>query len=234
MLRSLFRRAWQACAILIAAAILYLVAALVLALIPINTGFQVDRGGVEIAIQDNGVHVDVILPVQAAGVDWTAEFPLDHFPQADPNSAFIAFGWGHREFYLNTPTWNEFDLMVGLRAVSGIGETTVHVAYRPWRGIGERTARTRISPESYRRLVAFIHTSYRRDADGRPIRILGYSYGGNDAFYEGIGRYSLINTCNEWASRALAAAEVRTGFWTPFPGAILEHIRQANGVAAGN
>src|SRR3546814_5762847 len=49
---------------------------------------------------------DLVLPRRAAGVDWTRLVKPAHF--GDPRYAgfdHLAFGWGERHFYLETPTW---------------------------------------------------------------------------------------------------------------------------------
>ena len=53
------------------------------------------------------------------------------------------------------------------------------------------------------------------NAAGRTIPVAGRGYSDDDAFYEAVGGYSFIFTCNEWTGRALRAAGVRTGLWTP-------------------
>ena len=35
-------------------------------------------------------------------------------------------------------------------------------------------------------------------------------------FYEGDGSFSMFFNCNDWTGRALRAAGVRMGLWTPF------------------
>ena len=74
-------------------------------------------------------------------------------------------------------------------------------------------------------LVDHILDTLALDAAGQPRRIVGYSYRGNDRFYEAQGFYSPIVTCNEWVRIGLADAGIRTAFWAPFPGALLRHLR---------
>ena len=51
--------------------------------------------------------------------------------------------------------------------------------------------------------------------------MLGRGYNSNDAFYEANGGYSAIMTCNEWTGRALRAAGVRMGLWTPIEQSVM-------------
>jgi uncharacterized protein (TIGR02117 family) len=83
----------------------------------------------------------------------------------------------------------------------------------------------RISAEQYRRLVAYLRASFRRDGGGRPIRIDAPGYFDTDAFYEAIPVYTFWFTCNEWVRRGLAEAGVRTAAWAPFDIAIFRQLR---------
>ena len=54
-------------------------------------------------------------------------------------------------------------------------------------------------------------------------------YGPQDVFYDAPGTYTLRNTCNQWTSNMLAAAGVRTGWWTPFAGGVMKWVRPQGG-----
>jgi len=208
---------------------LYLGAALVLERVPVNAGFRPAPEGVLVGVIDNGVHADLILPVQAAGIDWRRSFPLAGFPRLGWDESalrYITVGWGQREFYLETPTWADVRPGTALRALLGIGGTVLHVAYWPPLKESPRIVWTILSPEAYRRLADYVAASLARDGEGGAIQIAGEGYAHNDAFFAARGDYGPILTCNEWASRALAHAGVRTGLWTPFPAAVLDHLRQ--------
>ena len=51
------------------------------------------------------------------------------------------------------------------------------------------------------------------------------AYGDHDAFYPANGRYSLLQTCNVWTGSLLRDAGVKMGWWTPFAGNVLGHLR---------
>ncbi|WP_375398936.1 TIGR02117 family protein [uncultured Sphingomonas sp.] len=190
----------------------YAAAGMVGAIIPVNMGWRGERVGVRIYVEDNGVHTGLILPANAAGIDWRAAFPGGDL--ADPRYGaldWIAVGWGERAFYVETPTWADVRPWTVLRAAVGSSRTVLHVEHirEPTAGDDERAIM--LTPGQYRRLAAFIRAS--RGARG----VVAPGYARNDVFYDGRGRYSAINTCNAWTGRALAAAGVRVGAWTPFP-----------------
>lgn len=202
----------------------YLLLAAVLGAWPVNRGFVEAADGVAIYVRTNGVHAEIVVPTRAAGVDWSIDHPSQHFRRLDAPLAWIAFGWGDRDFYLNTPTWRELRLRTALVALSGLGRGAMHVEYldRPETYASQRV---RISPAQYRRLVEYLRASFRRDTEGRPIRIDAPGYFDTDAFYEAIPVYTFWYTCNEWVRRGLAEAGVRTAAWAPFDIAIFRQLR---------
>ena len=214
-------------------AALYFGAGFGLARLAVNTDFAPAPNGIPIGISSNGIHANLHLPVEAVGVDWRDVFPPETFPQPPMWPETVSFGWGNREFYLNTPTWADMDPWVGFTSIVGIGGTALHVAYWPPLREGEYYVVVRVSPEAYQALVDHIRRTIEPDDAGDPVQILGYSYAGNDRFYEANGTYSLFATCNEWVRRALDDAGIRTGVWSPFPAALLDHVRVAAGVVRG-
>ena len=90
---------------LLAVPALYLCAALAGSLIPVNRGWVEPAHGTTIYLADNGIHVDIMMPIAAQGLDWRPLIPARDFAAVDPNSGFIAFGAGEQRVYLDTPTW---------------------------------------------------------------------------------------------------------------------------------
>ena len=210
---------------IVGAVALYAAAAFGLAELPINRDFRPEPAGIPVGLTSNGVHANLVLPIVTERIDWTTVFPPDQFPAYPWRAAAISFGWGSREFYLNTPTWAELDPGTAASAVLGFGGAAMQVAYWPPWPPGEDYVETRVSPAAYDALVRHILATLAMDAEGRPRRIAGSGYHGNDGFYEARGRYSPFVTCNEWVRRGLADAGIRTALWSPFPAALLGHLR---------
>ena len=100
---------------------LFLLAALVGGLVPVNRGWVEPDQGITIYIADNGIHADLVMPVQAAGLDWAPLVPRDDMASAPSHARWIAFGAGERHVYLDTPTWSDLSLRT---AWAGIAKDT--------------------------------------------------------------------------------------------------------------
>ena len=194
-----------------------------------NRDFVATLGGVPIGLSSNGIHVNLHLPVVTDRIDWTVVFPLEDFPGLAGAPSNISFGWGSREFYVNTPTWDEFELMTGIRALAGLGGTAVHVQYWPPLMDGDYFVSTTVSTAQYDRLVQHIFRSLDLGSSGRPQMIPDAGFGLLDRFYDGTGRYSPFVTCNEWVRQGLADAGIRTAVWSPFATALLDQWRGPGG-----
>lgn len=203
--------------------LLYLLAALLLGAIPANASWRpAGADGVTIFLRTNGVHTWIVMPKVTPEMDWRPFAPGEHL--ADPHYGYgdhVAIGYGNRDFYLNTPTWADLDAGTAITAAAGFGPALVHVDHdhRPMPNDWQRPLR--ISRDQYRRLAAHIRGSFRLDDAGRTVPLLGRGYRGWDMFYESDGGYDLLLTCNEWTGRALRAAGIRTGLWTPFSQSIM-------------
>lgn len=165
-------------------------------------------------VESNGVHTGLLLPVNAAGVDWSGLVKPAHL--ADPRYAgtHIWIGWGERDFYLVTPHWSDVRPLTLLHAAFGSNRTLMHVDHEVDPRPGPDVRPLRLSATQYRRLAATIRASFALRPDGSAIPLKGY--GPADVFYEAQGRYDAIHTCNEWVGAVLRSAGVRIGRWTPF------------------
>ena len=195
---------------------LYLALGTAAAFFPINRGFTQPANGIDIFIASNGVHTDLVLPVRAAGTDWREILPLSDVKDPAFEPTHVGFGWGDRAFYLETPHWQDLKLGTALKALLGLGPSTLHVVWQARPLESDEIRRIRITPVQLAHLVRYLRAGFATDADGKPVAIRGAVYHTHDAFYEAHGSYSVILTCNEWVRRALADAGIRTAIWAPF------------------
>lgn len=220
-MRSL-RRRYRIGLVLAALLAAYPAAGLIGGAIPRNAAWRPAERGVTIYVESNGIHVGLVVPKTAAGVDWRPAFPSGDL--ADPRYAahdHLAIGWGERTFFLNTPTWGDVSSRTILAAALGSDRTLLHVEHigRPMAAADVRPVVLR--PSEYRRLAAYIRATMVAGGERRR------GYAGHDAFYQARGRYDAYKTCNAWVGDALRFAGVRIGAWTPFPFTVLWWFRSA-------
>jgi uncharacterized protein (TIGR02117 family) len=205
---------------------LYLTAALIGSIVPANRGWTEPDSGTLVYLADNGIHVDIIMPLNAHGLDWRPLIPKSDFAAVDANDDWIAFGSGEERVYLNTPTWSDITPRTIWSALTG-GNRVLHVEYVPSPYYAVRQIRLR--PEEYRRLWVAIRSDFAFDRNGRPQRIDHPGYGPGDAFYRANGKASALRTCNSWAAGRLRLAGVKTSLWPPFAQGLAWRYRSYNG-----
>jgi len=204
---------------------LYLLAALLGSLIPVNRGWEEPDKGITIYLADNGIHADIIMPASAQGLDWEPLVPRRHFAAPDPDARWVAFGSGEERVYLETPHWRDIKPKTIWSGLTG-GKRVMHVE---WVGDPRYAAREiRLRPEEYRRLWAAIRADFALDARGRPEHIDAPGYGCCDAFYRATGKASAIRTCNSWAANRLRLAGIKTSLWPPFVQGLVWRYREAD------
>lgn len=205
----------------------YLLVALLLSLIPVNAHKQAVpfEEGVAIYITTNGVHADFTVPVHTSLINWQQHFKLKDFKGADHNFRYIAFGWGDKGFYLNTPSWQDLTLSTAVSALFVPSPTAMHVTYyRHAPAPGENVKEVLLSREQYRLLLQYIQSSFQQTTDGQLMLIAHAGYTSSDNFYEAKGCYSLLYTCNNWVNEGLKKIGVKTSLWTPFDWGILYQL----------
>lgn len=220
-MRTILRLLLRVLAVLIVLALLYVSAALSLPQITVPA--EADRGNeVTAYILSNGVHTDIVVPVRSSAMDWTREVSFAHTTGQDSSAAWVAFGWGDKGFYLETPTWGDLTPRVACTAMFGLGSSAMHVTFHQHMEEGALCKRINLSSAQYQRLVAYIHDSFARDASGgTQVIITNANYGSSDAFYDGVGTFSLFRTCNVWTNDALKACGQKACWWTPTDTGIL-------------
>ncbi|WP_347303858.1 DUF2459 domain-containing protein [Croceibacterium sp. TMG7-5b_MA50] len=219
MATRLIRGARLAALALAALVLLFALAGGIGSSIPRNAEWREPADGVTIMVETNGVHTALVLPLVTPQADWRRVFPVQHVAAAGLPYTHLSISWGEREVFLNTPTW--WDLRPGTvaRIVGLGGDGLLHVAHYVRPTPSSRLREIVLRPDEYARLVHAISRSL-------PAAGAGHypGYGRQDVFYDAPGHYTLRNTCNQWTSDMLAAAGVRTGWWTPFAGGVMKWV----------
>lgn len=211
---------------IISLVIIYLLAVIILPLFSVNKKKEneLDKT-ISMYILTNGMHTDIIVPVETDVIDWSTIIPYSD-TKSKKHYDNIAFGWGDKGFYLNTPEWSDLKLSTAVNAAFGIGSTAMHVTFYNDIYPGENCKQIKISKKDYKQLVNYIKNSFTLDSNNKVQYIKTDSlYGDNDSFYEAKGKYSIFHTCNTWAANALKSANQKSPIWTATQQGIFYHYR---------
>ncbi|MCC9019319.1 TIGR02117 family protein [Flavobacterium lipolyticum] len=204
---------------------LYVTAVLLISRITVNSTMDKidEQNAIPIYILSNGVHTDIVVPIVSEVKDWRKEIQFDQTESNDTLAKFVAFGWGDKGFYLDTPEWSDLKASTALKAIFGVSSSAMHTTFFKQLREGEDCKRILVSKENYQKLVNYISESFNNPEN--PEWIEGHSYGKKDAFYEAKGSYSLFYTCNTWANCALKAANQKASLWTVYDKGIFCHYK---------
>jgi hypothetical protein len=124
---KIFKRILKYLLIIILIPISYLLIALILSYITVNTNQSNENKTHEIFLSTNGVHLDIIL-----AKDDIRSIMLNRISKTNKYQ-YYAFGWGDENFYLNTPTWNDLTFANAFSAMILKSSTLIHLTryYNP-------------------------------------------------------------------------------------------------------
>ena len=125
-------------------------------MIPVNHDFSPDKGIFDIYITSNGVHTDFILPVKTSLFNWKDLFPTYDFNNGCQFSSYIAFGWGDKGFYLNTPEWKDLKMRTAVNALFLPSASAMHVTLWPEPRETKHTMMITLTEAEYLELVKYI------------------------------------------------------------------------------
>ncbi len=168
-----------------------------------------------IYILTNGVHTDLVLPIKNKQIDWSKEVKFEHTMGKDTTYNFVAFGWGDKGFYLETPTWADLKASTAFKAAFALSSAAIHATFYRQMKEGNDCVKINISEEQYVRLIKYIQDSFELKENHFVLIPTNAVYGKNDAFYEAKGSYSLFHSCNTWANNGLKACGQKAALWTP-------------------
>jgi len=195
---------------------IYLLCAYILSRISVDKE-KGNSNDVSIFIKTNGVHTDIVVPVKNDLVDWSRDIRFENTVSKDSVEKYVAFGWGDKGFYLETPTWGDLTFKTAFKAAFALSTAAIHATFYKEIKEDKDCVKINISKAQYQRLTEFISKSFKRDATGKFIYIRTDAvYGKDDAFYDAGGSYSLFHTCNTWSNNALKKCGQKACLWTPF------------------
>ncbi|MEL7161672.1 MAG: DUF2459 domain-containing protein, partial [Bacteroidota bacterium] len=135
--------------------VLYVLLAVLLSYIPTRKKRGKAPRNKTLFVHSNGVHVDFVLPVSEL-----PEALLQQLTFRD-NARYLAFGWGDKGFYLDTPTWAELKPSTALKAMFLPSPTAMHVTEYATRGADwYQAALTQVQWED---LIRYVRTGFATD-----------------------------------------------------------------------
>ena len=108
--------------------VLYVLLCLLLPLIPIAVEKTTEPKTITIYLLSNGMHTDLVLPTENEYINWTTKVSPDD-TKGKMRGDWLAFGWGDKGFYLNTPTWADLKFSTAVKAAFWMSDSAMHTTY---------------------------------------------------------------------------------------------------------
>ncbi len=197
--------------------VFYLLVSLLLSIITVNNNENIAADN-EVYLNTNGIHLGIIIPIEL--MDSTLQKGLK-FNSADK---YLSFGWGDKNFYLNTPTWGDLTVKNAFNATFLNSETLIHLTR--YKSKQEDWVKVELSEAQLKKLNEYILTYFKEDHNGDKIFLKGKGYTTYDDFYEAHGNYSCFKTCNSWVNSALKESDLKACYWTPFDFSVLNKYKK--------
>lgn len=170
----------------------------------------------KVLVLSNPIHTDIAVPVDNDVLQVFGFLQADGMPLDLPEVKYLVFGWGSREFYIATPTWDQLRPLPLLKGLT-LDRAAMHVNIAgPIPETHADVMAFTVSDNEYKAMLTFIRDGFYDDAAG-PLIIPGAAYGRFDRFYEADGYFTALLGCNTWTARALREAGITTGLWNPLP-----------------
>lgn len=222
-LKNTFRILLKSVLGIIAFLLVYALVIVIMSAITVNDNVVENNKNIPIYILSNGVHTDIVVPLKNEIKDWSQDISYLNTKAKDSTRQNLAFGWGDRGFYLDTPTWADLKVSTALNAITGLSSSAMHITFYGHLKEDEFCKQILISRTQYESLIAYFESSFQLNELGKIQQIGTHSYGKHDIFYEAKGSYNLFYTCNTWANQALKSAKQKSALWTVFDKGIFWH-----------
>jgi len=187
--------------------VLYLIAALGFALLPVSGRPQQAGDEPVVYVCTSLAHADIVLPSRDPLIDWSALFPAVARPDL-PAEAYLAFGWGDLRFFRETPDWADVRPAIAFSALAGLNHTALRVIAVNPPADDPECVTLNVDRAGRQALIDHIRATVRDTTPAAQDRL--------EAYYIAKGRYSPLRTCNQWVADGLAAAGQPYARFAPF------------------
>jgi uncharacterized protein (TIGR02117 family) len=179
----------------------------------------------QVCVSNVGIHTNIIVPIREEIFDWNQHLGLRELTSSGAEGyKYLSFGWGDRLFYMATPTPEDFKLSNALDALTTPGPSVMYVEKLIDIPQNFEVKCVKVDRGDYLNLMAYIKSAFQMDKQQRAI-IAGDGYNLDANFYEAIGSYSVLKSCNAWTAAALRTADLNTPLWDGLSSAILLHLK---------
>lgn len=203
------RRAVRLLALILALPVLYLMASVILPLIP---GPGPDLSGSpahRIGLLQGPIHTDILFPLtpetrsrfafaEAAGV------PLNH-----PDAQWLVFGWGSAAFYTTAGTYADITASAVRTAATG-DDAVIRLDALGSLPPLPNLRFLDLSDAQFQALLTQTTSAFASET-----RLDHPGLTGTDAFFPAHGHFSALRTCNVWLGETFRASGIPFGLWTP-------------------
>ena len=156
--------------------LLYLLCAFLFSRISVSSSNDSSLKPIDIYLISNGFHSDIVVPIKSKEMDWSEIIKYEHALSNDSSYNFIAFGWGDRKFYLETPTWSHLKYDVAFQALFFLNRSAIHATFFREMYESESCIKISISSRNYRKLIAYIISDLMFDENGKVMQIMNLQY----------------------------------------------------------
>lgn len=186
----------------------YLLVSLILTFIPVNNEEGDTEKNISIYLNSNGVHLSII--IHKNQLDPKLLNGLRYFKKDN----YFSFGWGDKNFYLNTPTWSDLTFNNAFKALFINSSSLIHLTR--YSTISDDWVEIKVNKNQLYKINQYIYkTFYLNPLDKKEI-LNNKGYANNDDFYEALGSFSCFKTCNSWVNSGLKESNIKACLWTPF------------------
>lgn len=201
----------------IALIISYIGLSYLLSIVPQQSNVSADEKNSTIYLSYDDIHSDIIINIENTTIDWKQLLPQT---VKGRKKGYLCFGWGDRDTYINTPSWDDLSLSTGLKALFINTPSLVHVKY--YRDIKRYRDMQPIAISKGQQKVI---EQKILESFGEEVVFKRRGYGYRDDFYHSPYHYNLINTCNTWSGDVLRESNITMSYWTPFSLNVLESLK---------
>lgn len=177
-----------------------------------------------VCINNDGMHTNIVLPVKNKIIDWNQFINISMIGKnRTDNYKYLTFGWGDRDFYIQTPTFAELNIVTAFKALFLPTPSTILVQGFSHIPQNRETKCVKVTKTDYLQLTQFIQNTFEFNSQNQPIIIAdGHLF--SSGFYAAKGSYSILRTCNNWTAEALRKANVDTPLWAGLSSSVMLHF----------